>query len=211
MPFINSMTYYPRAGTEAEFRPIAEERVKAMQAAGVEASLSASWWGRDHPNYRFGQRYGTLAAYEQYHQADAEAARHFEARIASLTRQPPVFALSQSLQRTNQDGPVARWAQWVTFAPALGRDLDLHALLVDRGDVYETMGRRTTLSLQLAGPESGVFVRTYNYANLADLEEWHNRGAADDTQESYVQKLNMLLSRPLETSIRETIIPYTRG
>lgn len=200
MPFINSITYYPKAGTAEDFRSLVEDHVHMMQAAGIEASLSATAWGEDYPTYRIGQRYVTLADCEQYRAASADATRRLAAAVAPLTRQPNTLAFSQSLQRTNQSGAVANWSQWTTHTPTFGKSLELRELLIERGDVYEVAGRRTTLSLQIAGPESGVYVRTFSYASLADLEEWRARGVDDETEEAFVQRLSLLVSRPLETS-----------
>src|SRR5688572_27747987 len=210
MPFIHSITYFPSAIGLEEFRELVEQRVRVLQASGVDANLSATEWDPDYPTYRIGQRYTLLADYERYRAPHISAARQFEARVAPLMRRMPTLALAESLQRTNQSGP-DQWSQWVLIAPALGQGLQLRELLVERGNYYEAVGRRTTLSVQVAGPEPGVFVRTFGYATLAEVEEWRKQGATDEAGVDFVTKVNALVSRPLETTIRETLIPYPQS
>lgn len=205
--FVHGVTYYPANGKAMEFRALAEQRVHELQKARVEANLSTLAWGPEYPSARISHRFATLAEYEKYRTANIEAVRKFATSVAPLLRQPSMTTLSETLQTTNQSG-AAKWSQWVTSAPALDKGPEVRSLLVERGKQYDAQKRRTTLSVQVAGPESGLFTRVFSYGSLAELEEWRARGAADEMQAAYLHKLNALLSRPLQTSIREILIPY---
>ncbi len=208
--FTASATFYPAAGKAAEFRQLAEERARALQAAGIETTLGATAWGPDFPAYRIGMRFATLADYEQARPAAQEVNRRFNPMMGPLARQTGIQTLTEVLQLTNQSGPRPKWGLWILRAPALGKGPELRALELERGKELEAQGRRSTLSVQVAGPESGVFIRNFGYQSLAALEEQRVRTAADASSAAFVSKLNTLLSRPTETSIREVLIPFNQ-
>ena len=116
--------------------------------------------------------------------------------------------LTETLQRATQTGAPVKWSQFAVSAPALGKGPELRALMLARGKEYEAQGLRTTLSVQVAGPESGIFTRIISFGSLAELEEQRVRAAGDEAGRVYAQKLATLISRPVTFSIRETHIPY---
>jgi hypothetical protein len=164
-----------------------------------------STWAPDAPYVQIGVRYATLADREQAAPTLATwGATHGTPTFWALMRQPARQVLLETLQLTNPGG-APKWSVGVTLAPALGKSEELRSLLLELRKQDEAQGRRTALSVQVAGPESGSFARTLSFDSLGDVEAWR---AGFDRGSEYARKRDALLSRPPEVGIREILVPY---
>ena len=206
MPFVATTIQYPVAGKSPESRAILEARVKALQVAGIEANLGVLQWGPDYPAYFIGQRFATLADFESTRAARADT--NFAPSLGPLSRRPLMTTLSERLQATSPSSAPVKWTRWNTYAAAVGKAQELRALLLQRGEEFESDGITSNLSVQVAGTEAGLFTRVFVHSSLAELEERRVAAATSASNSAFLQKLNPLLSRPLDVTIRETLIPY---
>lgn len=205
--YVQTITQFPLPGKGPELRAAMEERVRALQAAGVEAQLTVTAWGAESQGYRIGTRWNSLADLERQRASSAEAAAQFVVRIGPLVRQAPVVALGEMLSRTNVPTTPMKWQQHVVAVPALGKAAELRALQLERSKYHEAAGLRTVLIVQVAGPEAGCFSRVLLYNDLTEFEEARARIAADDANQAFLSKFTALLSRPSEVEFREVLVP----
>lgn len=204
MPFVTILRQYPAVGKAQELRPIMEEYTRALQTAGIEASLSQLTWGADSPWFQVTMRWPTLADREnRFPTVQSVSAPFATPAFWALMRQVPTQALFETLQVTNPGS--AKWSVTVNLIPALGKAGELRALLLEGGKQVEAEGLNTALLVQLAGPESNSFTRVWNFSSLAAMETWR---AGIDATSDFSRRRDALLDRPTQVSIREWLIPY---
>ena len=208
MPYVQLVTWYPVLNSVREFRGLIEGRVKAQQAAGIDASLTRTVFAPETSAFTIRRRYPTLADFESARDRQTQANQTTVDRMSAMQRQAGTNAIHEVLQRTTVPRLVAKWTRVVIAAPALGRGPELRALLLEQGQHYEAQGQGRGLLVEVAGPESGSFRSVFGNSSLAELEQWRAGPALGQSQQDYVQRVNALVSRPLQSSIHEVLIPY---
>lgn len=208
MPFVAETTFYPAAGRTVDSRRLVEELTKAIQAAGSEASLRSTAWGADFPAYHLGVRFASLTDYENSRAARADVNARFVPALGALARRTGMTTLTETLQTTAVSATPPKWGTWILRSPALGKAAEARALELERGLELEAQGIRSVMAFQRGGPEpNGTFTRVLLYGSLAELEAGPSRLQAAGSA-AFLTKMNALLSRPQEGTIREILIPY---
>lgn len=205
--FTATTRLYPGIGMASAMQPHVEARTKALQAAGLEAQLTAVRWGPDFPCLLVTTRHDSLADWEKAQPTLTEIARQFGPLTSPLSRVGAMASLQERLQSTNPSS-TTKWQQANVLAPALGKSAALREYLLEDGRRVEAEGRSTALLVQVAGPESGVFVRLFNYDSLGDLEAARARVPIAEGAAARAERRDALLSRPISLSIRQVLVPY---
>lgn len=208
MPYATVLRHYPNTGMNTEMRPLVEEATLALQRAGLDASLSRSTFAADHAWFQIATRWAKLSDREAASEVLANwAAQYGTKTLWMLSRQPPTNSLLELLQTTNAKG-TPKWAVTFNSAAAVGKVEQLRSLLLEGGRRMEAAALNTALLQHVAGAAAldlGSFVRVLNFDSLDDFETWR---AGTNVGPEYAEKRDTLLGRPLQSAIREVLIPY---
>ena len=121
----------------------------------------------------------------------------------------PQSALFQTLIPPSREAPQPKFQFRITRYPAVGKWLELQALLVERGKAAQGGGFRM-LRRQAFGREGPTFRTTIGFQDLGSLEAFMENNDRDPQFRTYVEKVEALTARPSKTELIEVLVPLGR-
>jgi len=122
---------------------------------------------------------------------------------------PRQSVLLQTLISPSREAPRPNFQFRITRYPAVGKWLELQALLVERAKAAQGGGFRM-LSRQMFGREGTSYVRSIGFQDLASLETFMENNEQDAQFRAYNEKVESLTARPSKTELFQVLVPFPR-
>lgn len=151
------------------------------------------------------QEFEGLGDYEEAQSRNVEAYRAYVVATDALVRQPASPRLLEVVAQTAQSDEPVRWLHELTVTPALGKAMELRALMRERDKSLDAQGRRTMFAVQVAPGDYGLLVRTFQYPSLAALDEQRHRNTGSPEEREHVAQENALIGRLTQSAIWELL------
>ncbi len=208
--YIQEISHYPAPGKGPELRAVLEDWAKTAPSRGFEHNL-LSQLGSDGPNFINGIRHENLAAFHTYPQRSRANPgwEPFTKKMGSLMARPPQSGLFQTLVPPSREAPQPSFQFRVIRYPAVGKWLELQALLVERAKAQQGGGFRM-LRRQAFGREGPSFVTSIGFQDLGSLEAFMEKNDGDAQFRAYVEKVESLTARPSKTELVQVLVPLGR-
>ncbi len=120
---------------------------------------------------------------------------------------PPQSALFQTLISPSRESPRPSFQFRITRYPAVGKWLELQALLEERAKAVQARGFRM-LRRQMFGREGPTFVTSIGFQDLASLEAFLDNNDRDAQFRAYVEKVESLTARPSKAELFQVLVPF---
>jgi len=201
------VTQFPAIGKWAELREVTATQVRARQAQGVRAALTAPIVGgpaRMYTSIAF-ETLADLQAFRERNLSDRDF-QAFSAKVAQLVAQPPESELWEVLTPA-QPGSDASYTQRITYTAAMGKARALREMLEKRVAQRQAEGIRCSFSEQLASDAARYSVINL-FGSLADFEAFRNRMRADASMQAFMDKLTPLLAASPTVELSEIVVPF---
>jgi len=208
--YIQQLTHHPAPGKGPELRAVLEEWAKTAPSRGFEQNLM-SQLGADGPVFINGIRHENLTAFHTYPERSRANPgwESFTKKMGPLMARPRQSALFQTLIPPAREAPRAKFHFVVTRYPAVGKWLELQALLVERAKAAQARGWRM-LRRQVFGREGTVFVTSIGFQDLASLEAFMENNERDAQFLAYNEKVESLVARPSKAELFQVLVPLGR-
>jgi len=208
--YVQQMIHYPAPGKGPELRAVLEEWAKTAPSRGFEHNLM-SQLGADGPVFINVIRHENLAAFHTYPERSRANPgwEPFTKKMGSLMARPPQLVLFQTLISPSREAPRPNFQFRVTRYPAVGKWLELQALLEERAKAVQARGFRT-LRRQMFGREGTSFVTSIGFQDLASLEAFIDNNDRDAQFRAYVEKVESITARPSKTELFQVLVPFPR-
>ncbi len=208
--YIQEIRHYPAPGKGPELRALLEEWAKTAPSRGFEHNLM-SQLGADGPVLINGIRHENLAAFHTYPERSRANPgwEPFTKKMGSLMARPPQSVLLQTLISPSREAPRPSFQFRITRYPAVGKWLELQALLVERAKAAQGGGFRM-LSRQVFGREGTSYVRSIGFQDLANLEAFMENNEQDAQFRAYNEKVESLTTRPTKIELFQVLVPFPR-
>jgi len=208
--YIQEISHYPAPGKGPELRAVLEDWAKTAPSRGFEHNL-LSQLGSDGPVFINGIRHENLAAFHTYPERSRANPgwEPFTKKMGSLMARPPQSALFQTLISPSREAPRPSFQFRVTRYPAVGKWLELQALLEERAKAVQARGFRM-LRRQMFGREGPTFVTSIGFQDLASLEAFLDNNDRDAQFRAYVEKVESITARPSKTELFQVLVSLQR-
>jgi hypothetical protein len=211
MPYTQRVTWFPATGKDAEMRALIEERVHALQAAGVRSGLQQALYSEDRPAFAYTLSFDDLAALEAHRASGlgvgspaVQAA--FASKILGLARQPTRIELYENALVAQPSATPRRYFQRTIRLPLAGKNLALQNLLVERGKETQAQGFPSGVSVRVAGGP-GCVVQIIQLESLAQLEKLRLSNRTDPRMQKFTAQLEALHQGAPTVEVNEVLIP----
>ena len=206
--YIQLLIHHPAPGKGPELRAVLEEWAKTAPSRGFEQNL-VSQLGADGPVFINGILHENLTAFHTYPERSRANPgwEPFTKKMGSLMARPRQSALFQSLISPSREAPRPSFQFRITRYPAIGKWLELQALLEERAKAAQAGGFRT-LRRQMFGREGTTFVTSIGFQDLASLEAFIDNNDRDAQFRAYVEKVESLTARPSKAELFQVLVPF---
>jgi hypothetical protein len=208
--YVQLLIHHPVPGKGPELRAVLEEWAKTAPSRGFEHNLMRQL-GSDGLAFINGIRHENLAAFHTYPERSRANPgwEPFTKKMGSLMARPRQSVLLQTLVSPSREAPRPSFQFRITRYPAVGKWLELQALLEERAKAAQTGGFRM-LSRQMFGREGTTFVTSIGFQDLASLEAFIDNNDRDAQFRAYVEKVESLTARPSKTELFQVLVPFPR-
>ncbi len=208
--YLQLLIHHPAPGKGPELRVVLEEWAKTAPSRGFEQNL-LSQLGADGPVFINGIRHENLAAFHTYPERSRANPgwESFTKKMGPLTARPRQSVLLQTLVSPNREAPRPKFQFRITRYPAVGKWLELQALLVERAKAAQGGGFRV-LHRQMFGREGPSFVTSIGFQDLASLEAFIDNNDRDAQFRAYVEKVESLTARPSKAELLQVLVNLPR-